>query len=158
MGSSAGLPESAPWLGNDAPQPTTSPAREEQDTCRGRLNIPMSLAPGGRVLSEAQQDDTDRVVGLLEARGPQLGFPYSSGIAGSQHAHMRELRVQSGGHPPGSFMPLIRAARLFCSSVATRLATTASMTPISPSRIGSAMPISQNSDVKDGSHEWTSPV
>jgi hypothetical protein len=50
-------------------------------------------------LSEAQQDDTDRVVGLLEARGPQLGFPYSSGIAGSQHAHMRELRVQSAGHP-----------------------------------------------------------
>ena len=26
-------------------------------------------------LSEAQQDDTDSVVGLLEARGPQLGFP-----------------------------------------------------------------------------------
>ena len=68
------------------------------------------------------------------------------------------VTVQSGGHPSGSFMPLIRAARLFCSSVATRLATTASMTPISPSRIGSAMPISQNSDVKDGSHEWTSPV
>jgi hypothetical protein len=50
-------------------------------------------------LSEAQQDDTDRVVGLLEARGPLVGFPYSSGIIGSQHAHMRELRVQSGGHP-----------------------------------------------------------
>ena len=50
-------------------------------------------------LSEAQQDDTDSVVGLLEARGPQLGFPYSSGLLGSQHAHMRELRVQSGGRP-----------------------------------------------------------
>ena len=50
-------------------------------------------------LSEAQQDDTDSVVGLLEARGPLLGFPCSSGIIGSQHAHMRELRVQSGGHP-----------------------------------------------------------
>ena len=50
-------------------------------------------------LSEAQQDETDRVVGLLEARGPLLGFPYSSGIIGSQHAHMRELRVQSSGHP-----------------------------------------------------------
>lgn len=45
------------------------------------------------------QDDIDRVVGLLEARGPQLPFPYSSGIEGSRHGHMRELRVQSGGHP-----------------------------------------------------------
>jgi hypothetical protein len=26
-------------------------------------------------------------------------FPYSSGIAGSKHDHMRELRVQSGGRP-----------------------------------------------------------
>lgn len=45
------------------------------------------------------QDDIDRVVGLLEARGPQLPFPYSSGIGGSRHGHMRELRVQSGGRP-----------------------------------------------------------
>jgi hypothetical protein len=50
-------------------------------------------------LAEMQQDAIDQVVGLLEARGPQLGFPYSSGIVGSKHAHMRELRVQSGGRP-----------------------------------------------------------
>ena len=50
-------------------------------------------------LTEAQQDDTDSVVGWLEARGPQLGFPYSSGIIGSKHAHRRELRVQSGARP-----------------------------------------------------------
>ena len=31
--------------------------------------------------------------------GPALPFPHSSGINGSRHAHMRELRVQSGGHP-----------------------------------------------------------
>jgi hypothetical protein len=31
--------------------------------------------------------------------GPKLPFPYSSGINGSKHAHMRELRVQSGGCP-----------------------------------------------------------
>ena len=43
------------------------------------------------------QDDIDRSVGLLEAKGPQLGFPHSSGISGSRHQHMRELRVQSGG-------------------------------------------------------------
>ncbi len=50
-------------------------------------------------LNATQQDDTDSVVGLLEVRGPQLGFPYSSGLVGSKHAHMRELRVQSSGHP-----------------------------------------------------------
>jgi hypothetical protein len=45
------------------------------------------------------QDSIDRVVGMLEVRGPQLRFPYSTGIVGSKHAHMRELRVQSGGEP-----------------------------------------------------------
>src|ERR1043166_2606774 len=50
-------------------------------------------------LSEGIQDDIDRMVGVLEARGPQLPFPYSSGIAGSRHHHMRELRVQSRGSP-----------------------------------------------------------
>jgi hypothetical protein len=50
-------------------------------------------------LSEGIQDDIDRMVGVLEARGPQLPFPYSSGIAGTRHDHMRELRVQSRGKP-----------------------------------------------------------
>ena len=50
-------------------------------------------------LIEAVQDDVDRVVGLLEAKGPQLPFPQSSGIAGSRYDHMRELRIQSGGEP-----------------------------------------------------------
>ena len=50
-------------------------------------------------LIEVVQDDIDRMVGLLEAKGPALPFPYSSGIEGSKHAHMRELRVQSGGEP-----------------------------------------------------------
>ena len=31
--------------------------------------------------------------------GPQLRFPHSSGVEGSAHTHMRELRVQSGGRP-----------------------------------------------------------
>lgn len=48
-------------------------------------------------LVDLVQDDIDRVVGLLEAKGVQLPFPYSCGIAGSRHAHMRELRIQSGG-------------------------------------------------------------
>lgn len=31
--------------------------------------------------------------------GPGLKFPHSSGIEGSRHSHMRELRVQSSGNP-----------------------------------------------------------
>lgn len=36
---------------------------------------------------------------LLRERGPSLGFPYASGVLTSRHAHLRELRVQSGGRP-----------------------------------------------------------
>jgi len=50
-------------------------------------------------LIDRVQDDIDRMVGLLEAKGAQLPFPYSSGIEGSRHTHMRELRIQSGGEP-----------------------------------------------------------
>jgi len=50
-------------------------------------------------LEDDAQDDIAAVVTQLEARGPQLPFPYSSGIEGAKHAHMRELRVQSGGDP-----------------------------------------------------------
>jgi hypothetical protein len=38
-------------------------------------------------------------VRLLEVHGPALGFPHSSGIKGSKHSHMRELRTQHGGRP-----------------------------------------------------------
>jgi hypothetical protein len=50
-------------------------------------------------LSEPQQDRLAAIVRLLAERGPSLGFPYSSGINGSRHEHMRELRVQIGGSP-----------------------------------------------------------
>ena len=50
-------------------------------------------------LSEEEQEALDASVRLLEARGPALGFPHSSGINGSKHSHMRELRTQSGGKP-----------------------------------------------------------
>jgi hypothetical protein len=49
-------------------------------------------------LDEADTKAVVRVVGLLEARGVSLGFPYSSEIKGSRYA-LRELRVQSGGRP-----------------------------------------------------------
>jgi hypothetical protein len=51
------------------------------------------------MLGERSQEDIAAVVTQLEARGPQLPFPYSSAIEGSRHGHMRELRVQSGGDP-----------------------------------------------------------
>lgn len=47
-------------------------------------------------LGETEQED---IVELLADKGPQLPFPYSSGVEGSKHNHMRELRVQSRGNP-----------------------------------------------------------
>jgi hypothetical protein len=51
------------------------------------------------MLAEAEQESIDASVRLLEERGPSLGFPHTSRIEGSKHAHMRELRVQHGGRP-----------------------------------------------------------
>ena len=50
-------------------------------------------------LSEEEQVSVDAYVLLLEDKGPQLRYPYCSGISGSKHSHMRELRVQHGGNP-----------------------------------------------------------
>jgi hypothetical protein len=50
-------------------------------------------------LAESEQEDISAIAQILIERGPDLPFPYSSGIAGSKHEHMRELRVQSGGKP-----------------------------------------------------------
>ena len=49
--------------------------------------------------SEAEQESLAASVQLLEERGPNLGFPHSSGINGSRHSHMRELRTQHEGRP-----------------------------------------------------------
>ncbi len=50
-------------------------------------------------LTQAERISLDAHIRTLEQRGPNLPFPYSSGVNGSRHAHMRELRVQSGGKP-----------------------------------------------------------
>ncbi len=50
-------------------------------------------------LTEAEQEDIAAVVELLEEKGPQLPYPYSSGIHGSKHAHMHELRIRHTGKP-----------------------------------------------------------
>ncbi|MDX9995671.1 MAG: type II toxin-antitoxin system RelE/ParE family toxin [Rhodocyclaceae bacterium] len=51
------------------------------------------------LLTEAEQESIDASVRLLEEKGPNLGFPHTSGIEGSRHTHMRELRVQHEGRP-----------------------------------------------------------
>ena len=48
-------------------------------------------------LTEAEQSSIDASVALLEMRGPNLGHPHSTGINGSRHTHMRELRTQHAG-------------------------------------------------------------
>ncbi|MFI4936965.1 MAG: type II toxin-antitoxin system RelE/ParE family toxin [Candidatus Berkiellales bacterium] len=50
-------------------------------------------------LSEYEQVDIAASVGLLEERGPNLGYPYTSGIKRSKYPHMRELRIQHIGKP-----------------------------------------------------------
>lgn len=50
-------------------------------------------------LTESEQESVDVSVRLLDERGPNLGFPHTSGIHGSRHSHMRELRVQHEGRP-----------------------------------------------------------
>ena len=50
-------------------------------------------------LGETEQEDIAATVELLAEHGPALPFPYSSGISGSRHGRMRELRIQSGGRP-----------------------------------------------------------
>jgi hypothetical protein len=50
-------------------------------------------------LTDEEQADVGRVVELLVEHGPALPFPYSSGIVGSRHRHMRELRIQHQGRP-----------------------------------------------------------
>lgn len=50
-------------------------------------------------LSEPEQESIAASVALLEARGPNLPYPHSSGIQGSRYGQMRELRVQHQGRP-----------------------------------------------------------
>ena len=52
-----------------------------------------------RNLDEDEQVSVAATVTLLEVRGTALGFPYSSGVKGSRHGHMRELRIQHRGRP-----------------------------------------------------------
>ena len=46
-----------------------------------------------------EQESIVPMVRLLETHGPSLRFPWCSGIAGSRHPHMKELRIQHEGRP-----------------------------------------------------------
>jgi len=50
-------------------------------------------------LDAETQDSITVKVRLLEEKGTNLGSPHSSGIKGSRHRRMRELRVQHQGQP-----------------------------------------------------------
>lgn len=50
-------------------------------------------------LAGNEQESVAATVELLERLGPDLPFPHSSGISGSRHGHMRELRIQHKGRP-----------------------------------------------------------
>ena len=50
-------------------------------------------------LTEEERESVQASVGLLEVRGPSLGFPHSSDIRGSAHGQLRELRFQHEGRP-----------------------------------------------------------
>ncbi len=50
-------------------------------------------------LTEEEQIDIDAVVGLLEDKGPNLPYPYSSEVKGARYGSMRELRIQHKGKP-----------------------------------------------------------
>jgi len=50
-------------------------------------------------LNDDEQIAITSIVQLLEVKGPQLPYPYSSGINNSRFSHMRELRIQHKGDP-----------------------------------------------------------
>ncbi len=79
------------------------PWKEYTESWIGTSNTPTNLENGWNGLNDDQQEDFTAVVQLLVEHGPHLPFPHSSGIEGSKHAHMRELRVQSGGKPLRGF-------------------------------------------------------
>jgi hypothetical protein len=67
-------------------------------------------------LTEDEQVSLAASVQLLEARGASLGHPHSSGIHGSRHGHMRELRSTMAGDLFARCTLLIRAEWLYAST------------------------------------------
>jgi hypothetical protein len=51
------------------------------------------------IISAEEQESVRASVNLLGVFGPTLRFPHSSGVSGSRHSRMRELRIQHEGRP-----------------------------------------------------------
>lgn len=83
----------------------------------------MNFTLGWADLTEDEQEDVAAMAELLMERGPELPFPYSSGVESSRHSRMRELRVQSSGRPLRVSMDSTPNDPRFCLSVATRRGT-----------------------------------
>ena len=50
-------------------------------------------------LIRSQRSSISNKVEMLVEFGPNLPYPHSSGVIGSRHGRMRELRIQSRGRP-----------------------------------------------------------
>jgi hypothetical protein len=59
-------------------------------------------------LDEAEREAVSFSVNLLRQAGPSLEFPHTSGIYGSKHRAMRELRSQCAGRPLRTFFAFDR--------------------------------------------------
>ena len=59
----------------------------------------MNSKPGGTGLPSLNASRSRGSFCYWKDRGPHLPFPYSSGVNGSRHSAMRELRVQHQGQP-----------------------------------------------------------
>ena len=46
-----------------------------------------------------EKEEISAVAQLLAEKGPDLPYPFSSGVNASRHKHMRELRIQVAGRP-----------------------------------------------------------
>jgi hypothetical protein len=51
------------------------------------------------IIAAEEQESVRASVNLLRVFGPTLRFPHSSGVSGSRHSRMRELRIQHEGRP-----------------------------------------------------------
>jgi len=54
-------------------------------------------------LTSDEQASLDAGVRLLEKFGPNMPRPYVDTVKGSRHSNMKELRIQSKGHPLRTF-------------------------------------------------------
>lgn len=69
-----------------------------------------------------EQDKTAKrdvlaMVSLLAKQGPNLVRPYADSVQGSKFSNMKELRVQTGGHPVRAFFAFdpARQAIILCA-------------------------------------------